>query len=187
VGLGCLVFSSTKLPLLASLPALSGLLLFDIAWMKFDSALLGVVVSAVNKVTKRNIAFLGVPSHLLVRLHLVHGLANGVSASSAYFLCRAIDYHPEPRAALLYVAATLVSDVIGFLAFLVPGGLGVRESVQYMMLGGSSMGPLALVLPCVSRVVSMVADLVVGAVALKLLRGFLRRIQSHKQSATSEP
>src|SRR5207248_10145505 len=82
-----LLFSDPAPPLSSSYPlslhdALPILLLFDIAWMKFDSALLGVVVSAVNQMSKRNIAFFGVPSHLLVRLHLVHGLANGVSARS---------------------------------------------------------------------------------------------------------
>lgn len=185
LGLACLVFSSTKLPLAVSLAPFCVLLLFDVVWVKFDAALLDGVVSVVNRIFKKNITFLGVPGHLLFRLHLVHGAANGVSGCSAYLLCRAMNYHLEPRATLLVVAATLVSDVIGFLAFLVPGGIGVREGMMYMMLDGTSTGPLALLLPLVSRVVSMVADIGVGVVALKLLRGFLRGIQSQRQNGIS--
>ena len=183
LGLGCLAFSSTTVPVAATLPALSLLLLFDAVWVKFDSALLRIVISLVNKMLNKGITFLGVPSHLLIRLHLVHGAANAMSACSAYFVCRAIGYHPGPAAALLVIAATLISDVIGFLAFLVPGGLGVREGMMYMILGGTSTGPLALVLPVASRGVSMLADVGVGAVAVKLLRGFLRQIAAKRNGA----
>jgi glycosyltransferase 2 family protein len=180
LGLVCLIFSTTTIPLVATLPVLALLLLFDIVWVKFDAALLGVVISTLNKAFRKNMAFLGVPGHLLVGLHLVHGAANVISGCSAYFVCRAIGYHPTLTAALLVIAATLISDVIGFLAFLVPGGLGVREGIMYVLL--TATGPLALVLPLVSRAVSMLADVGVGALALKLLRGFLREIQSQKQS-----
>jgi uncharacterized membrane protein YbhN (UPF0104 family) len=74
------------------------------------------------------------------------------------------------REACLVISASMISDVIGFLAFIVPGGLGVREGIMYLLLEGISLKPLQLVLPVASRVVTMLVDILLGLVALRLLR-----------------
>jgi uncharacterized membrane protein YbhN (UPF0104 family) len=58
--------------------------------------------------------------------------------------------------------------------FLVPGGLGIREATMYFLLHGQSGGSLALVLPLATRLLYMAADVLLGAVALWLLRNSVR-------------
>jgi uncharacterized membrane protein YbhN (UPF0104 family) len=60
--------------------------------------------------------------------------------------------------------------VAGFLAIVVPGGIGVREGLMYAILGGELSGSLAIVMPVASRLLNMGVDIVLGAVAFKLLR-----------------
>ena len=69
----------------------------------------------------------------------------------------------------MVVGSTLVADVAGFLAIIVPGGLGVREAMMYAILGGQASGALALILPVTSRLLNMGVDLLLGGIAFKLL------------------
>jgi uncharacterized membrane protein YbhN (UPF0104 family) len=73
------------------------------------------------------------------------------------------------------MAALILADTAGFLVFLVPGGLGVREATMYMLLGGARVGSLAVVFPLVSRLLYMLADVMLGLIALQLLRSFVKR------------
>jgi hypothetical protein len=175
LGLVCLVLSPSKVPLAASLSPLMVILLFDLVWMRFSSPLVSAVTSAFNRYFHRNIGSFTISGRLMLHLHAVHLLANAACGCSAYFLCRGIGYRLDLGGVLLVISATLVADVVGFLAFLVPGGLGVREGTMYVMLGGASTGSLALILPVVSRMVSMIADIGLGAVALKLLRSLVKQ------------
>jgi uncharacterized membrane protein YbhN (UPF0104 family) len=73
---------------------------------------------------------------------------------------------------VLVGASSLIADVIGFVAFIVPGGLGVRESAMFLVLDGVSLSTLPLVLPIATRSVNMLSDVVLGGLALKLLRKY---------------
>jgi len=78
------------------------------------------------------------------------------------------------REALLIMASLLLSEVGGILAVLSPGGLGVREGIMYAMLTGASTAALALILPLAARGVTMIVDVLLGLVGLKLLRQFVK-------------
>src|SRR5262249_12241103 len=91
---------------------------------------------------------------------------------SAYVVSLAVGYSISFNDGLLVASSSLVADVIGFVAFFVPGGLGVRESVMFLLLNGVAVGSLPLVLPLATRSVNMFVDVVLGATALKLLRKY---------------
>ena len=46
---------------------------------------------------------------------------------------------PAAATCFLVMSSMMLADVIGFLAVIVPGGLGVREGVMYLMLAGISI------------------------------------------------
>ncbi|HYQ17057.1 MAG TPA: hypothetical protein VEQ58_14900, partial [Polyangiaceae bacterium] len=71
---------------------------------------------------------------------------------------------------LMVIGSSLVADVAGFLAIVVPGGIGVREGLMYTILGGQATGSLAIVMPVASRLLNMAVDVLLGAVAFKLLK-----------------
>ena len=170
LGLVCLLVSHGTIPLQPVLAGLVVLVCADALCILFNRALLNALVTLVNRVLKRNFSYFEVEKSLLVKLHLIHFVAGIASGLGAYAFCYAIGYRIELERALLVIGSTLVADVAGFLAIVVPGGLGVREGLMYAMLGGQATGSLALIVPVASRMLSMTVDVLLGGVALRLLR-----------------
>ncbi len=168
VGLVCWLVASDKFRLLAGL-GLAGLVLADLVCVQFSAPVLHAAVKTVNRVFKRNLGDFSVSPKLMLQLHAIHFLATAVSGLSVFLLSLGVGYHVGPHVGFLVTASFLLADVIGYLAIMVPGGLGVREGLMYAMLGGAASGPVALVLPLATRVVSMLSDISIGAIALKLL------------------
>ena len=176
LGLACLLCAhGHQLPKPALVAALCALLVVDGLCVMFNHALLRNVISLVNRLFKRNIQNFDVGKALLVKLHAIHLLAALVSGLSAYLFCIAIGYQVDLDRTLVIVGSTSISDVVGFLAIIVPGGLGVREGLMYAILGGQASGSLSLVLPLGTRMLSMLIDVVLGAVAFKLLSTLTRK------------
>jgi uncharacterized membrane protein YbhN (UPF0104 family) len=172
VGLGYLLSSPETLPRLIIFPLLLILVLFDIYFIKFNSLVTNGLISLFNRTFRRNIKYFDISHSLLIYLHLVHLVAAICFGIGAYLLCCGIGFEIAHGKIQLIMSSLLISDVIGFLTVIVPGGLGVREGVMYLILNDVSMGNLALILPIASRIVSMCVDLVLGAIALVLLKRF---------------
>jgi glycosyltransferase 2 family protein len=170
LGLACLLFTHGELPLRPVAYALAALLVLDVCCVLFNRPLLKALFSLTNRVFKRNLSYFEVTKGLLLELHLIQLLAAIASGLGAYLFCFSIGYDVELERALLVVGSSLVAEVVGFLAIIVPGGLGVRETLMYAMLGGKATGSLALVMPVASRMLNMFVDVLLGAVALKLLK-----------------
>jgi hypothetical protein len=84
---------------------------------------------------------------------------------AGFFLATAV--HPMPLASLPRVAlAFLGSWAAGFLAFLVPAGLGVREATLSLLLGPLVPGPLDVVVALASRLSWVVVELAGTALAV---------------------
>lgn len=66
------------------------------------------------------------------------------------------------------VAAFLAAWAIGFLAFFVPNGFGVREGVLVLLLSPWLPGPAAVALALASRLVSLGADMISGLIAVMI-------------------
>jgi hypothetical protein len=169
-GLLCLLFSHGIFPLQVVLGSLFALLAVDACSVLFNHAILNGLIRFINRVLKREFAFFRVDKRLLVKLHVVQFAAAVASGLSAYLFCFGIGYRIDLDRTLVVVGSSALADVAGFLAIMVPGGLGVREALMYEMLGGAAKGSLALVLPVASRLMSMFVDIVLGLVALRLLK-----------------
>ena len=72
------------------------------------------------------------------------------------------------------ISGFLFSDTVGFLAFLVPGGVGVRESLFYLVLQERGGQSFALILPIVMRLMSMLVDALLGLLGLVYLRTYMK-------------
>jgi glycosyltransferase 2 family protein len=170
VGLLCLVCSSSRLPLPLTLGALALVTFGDLVIIKYYSRVFGAVVAFVNRRFKREIRYFPLSRRLMLELQVIHVLAAVVSGVSTYLVCLGVSYPLRLGDAPLVAAASLISDVAGFLAIVVPAGLGVREGLMFFLLGGVSLGSLPIVLPVASRLVTMLVDIGLGAVAIRLLR-----------------
>ncbi|HTA88801.1 MAG TPA: lysylphosphatidylglycerol synthase domain-containing protein, partial [Polyangiaceae bacterium] len=183
LGLVCLLLSHVDFPARLLLLALLALLVLDIASIWFSHTILNGLIRLTNRVFRRNFAVFDVKRSLLVELHLIHLAAAVTSGLAAYLFCYAIGYRVDLDRALVVIGSSILADVAGFLAIIVPGGLGVREALMYAMLGGQARGSLALVLPVASRMLNMLVEILLGVVALRLLRTLLASKPSPAQLA----
>lgn len=172
VGLGYLLSSPEIFSRMVVFPLLLILVLFDIIFIKFNSSVTNWLISLFNRMFKRDIKYFDISHALLIYLHLIHFLAAFCFGIGAYLLCFGIGFEVAPGKMLLVMSSLLISDVIGFLAVIVPGGLGVREGVMYLILNNVSTGALSLILPIASRIVNMFVDVILGTVAFAMLRRF---------------
>jgi uncharacterized membrane protein YbhN (UPF0104 family) len=175
MGLLCLSFSSTRLPAAVVLAALALVALVDLCIVKFYSGIFGGLVKLLNRVLKRDVRYFRLSPAFMLELQLLHLLSAVTAGASSYLVCLGIGHPIGPGDAMLVIASSLISDVVGFLAVIVPAGLGVREGVMYLILNGVSLGTLPLVLPVATRAVNMFVDIGLGLVAIKLLRSFMAR------------
>ena len=173
VGFLCLFASPDVVPRAFTVPALLALLLFDVVFIIFNAPVTNRIIALFNRAFNRDVTYFDIPNRLLIELHLLHGLAAFCLGIGAYLLCYGIGFAISAGNIPLVMASMLISDVIGFLAVIVPGGLGVREGIMYLMLHTSSSGAVSLLLPVASRIVSMLVEVLLGAIALLFLRKFI--------------
>lgn len=155
--------------------ALAAIILADIFFIVSSHRLTRMVIFTTNKLFKQDVEYYRMPSSLSLLLHLLNLLAAFCFGIGGYFLCKGIGFEIEPAVTLLIMSSMLISDVIGFLAIIIPGGLGVREGLMYLMLTGHSSQSLALIIPVASRIVNMVVDLSLGLFSYLLLKKLLPR------------
>jgi uncharacterized membrane protein YbhN (UPF0104 family) len=172
LGLAYLLLSSDKIPLSTTLSLLAALLVLDLGVIRYQSHIFNFLIGLLNRVFKRDLPRSNVPAKLMLQLHGIQFISCFMFGIGAYFLCLGLGYRLVFREALLIMASLLLSEVGGILAVLSPGGLGVREGIMYAMLTGASTAALALILPLAARGVTMIVDVLLGLVGLKLLRQF---------------
>lgn len=168
-GFGCLFFADTPIPRQVALGVFAVGLVVDIVGFRFHGPILKLFIRLYGRVFKREVRDLDVPVSLLGWLHVVHLISVVAFGLSSYFTARGIGYAIPASAAPKLMAAILISDTVAFFAVVTPGGLGVREGLMYLVLGGAKGTSLALMLPLAARVVHMLVDLVLGLTAFKLL------------------
>jgi uncharacterized membrane protein YbhN (UPF0104 family) len=170
LGVALLLPSPDRFPPAITVAALVSLVVVDVIALKFHNGFFRWLIASYNRLAKRQLQFFETPTSLIVQLHLLHLLAALAFGLAAYFICLGIGYPVRIGQAPLLMASLLLSDTIAFAALIVPGGLGVREGLMYAMLGGAASGPMALTLPVAARVMHMIADVILGGTAFRLLR-----------------
>jgi hypothetical protein len=185
--LGCallLLAPAAHVPQVLLLSCFCALVVLDIVCIRFNASLFGWLIAVANRLLKKSIEPLDVPRRLLLRLHVIHAIAAVTFAFAVHWVCLGIGYRIGGAQALRVMGAFLLSDVVGFLAFVSPGGLGVREGVMYALLGGAASGSLAVLVPLAARAVSMLVDVVLGGTAVKLLKDLSAAGTPRSDSAT---
>jgi uncharacterized membrane protein YbhN (UPF0104 family) len=152
--------------------------LADVVCVRYYGPGFGLASSLASKLFKRDIGNFEMPTRVMLRVHGIQLLSQMVSGAGAYALCYGIGYRLDASTILLVMASLILADAAGFVFFLVPGGLGIREGTMYLLLHNAQSGSLPLVLPLVSRAVYMLADVLLGLVALLLLRRSMRAVQA---------
>ena len=153
--------------------ALLALIAADVMYILFTAQFSRLIIFCFNKIFGKDIEYYKISIPCIIRIHILNLLAAFLFGLGAYFLCLGIGFDVSIGKIFPIMASLILSDTIGFLALVVPGGLGVRESIMYLILNGSSPESLALILPLATRIISMSVDVLLGIFGYLLLRRFM--------------
>jgi glycosyltransferase 2 family protein len=166
----CLVFYADLVPVAFSLFLLGALIVFNFLFIRLNSTILKKLTASMNRIFKSDMGYYEIPAKLMCSLHAINFLAAFCLGIGAYLLSIGIGFDIERSKILLMISSMLIADVVGFMAVIVPNGLGVREGVMYLMLQSISFPTLAIILPIATRILSMLVDLILGTVGFVLLK-----------------
>jgi hypothetical protein len=172
LGIAYLACSPGTFPFMAIVPFLIILIIFDVAFIKYNSIVFNRLIFIFNTLFKRNIQYYDTSKKLLFSLHVIYFISAFCFGMGAYLMCFGIGFDVADRDMYSVMSSMMISDVIGFLTVIAPGGLGVREGVMYFMLKGASSGALSLILPIATRIVSMLVDILLGTLGIVMLRNY---------------
>jgi glycosyltransferase involved in cell wall biosynthesis len=103
-----------------------------------------------------------------------------------YCAARGIGIFLETQQLPAVAGAVLIADLVGLLAIIVPGGIGVREGGIYFFLL-PVLGPAnAILFPIVTRFLYVVNDLALGAVSAFCIRFFSTKEAGNQSTNNSE-
>jgi glycosyltransferase 2 family protein len=158
------------------------------AWHDFTGRLIPLVISIIvanltlfsrsflihaaglfSRITGKEILFYPLSSYRILSMELTYITGAFFWVLAGCFISLGIGFNLENMRILFISSAMLLGDVIGFLILLAPGGLGVREGTMYWILKGDGVIQFALIFPVVVRLLSIITDLIMGAVSVLLL------------------
>jgi glycosyltransferase 2 family protein len=141
----------------------------------FHAPTIRLCVRLVNKIFKKDIGVFSMAFRRILEAQLLYLAGAALFAAGMYFVCLGLGMANNPYVIFTILGAILISDVIGFIVLVAPGGIGVREGVMYVILEKVSVVSFALVIPIATRIITMLADLVIGMAGLILLKKFLKK------------
>jgi uncharacterized membrane protein YbhN (UPF0104 family) len=169
------VFASSLLPgtlFIAAGAALAGAYAF---FLLFNARFFSLGLRLVALVTKKSIRSYEMPLKGILVTQAIAFAGALLFALSAVLCVRGLGLEMSPLLAFGVAAGFLFADAIGFLFIVAPGGIGIREGLFFMVLREHGAESLALILPIAMRLVSMLADGILGAAGLYFLRKYLNK------------
>jgi glycosyltransferase 2 family protein len=167
--------SSLLVPRSITITATAALLLAYVFFLLFNARFFMLLLRVSERILKRRIVSyeIGLPD--MMRLQIMSVISAIAFGLSAVLCTRGIGFDMTPQVGWSVFAGFLFSDTVGFLAFFVPGGIGIREGLFYLILREHGAGPLALILPIAIRLLSMLVDALLGLLGSIYLRKYMRK------------
>jgi glycosyltransferase 2 family protein len=146
-----------------SILVLTMFIIFVFAFIKWNTVIVNHLINTINRLFKRKIEPIKMRKLLLGSIHLLYLLDYMFMGMSMYFLALGLSMNISLSSILAITATISLSSLVGYIVFISPGGLGVREGVMFVMLKQFSNIEAALILPIVTRIVVIIIDILLGA------------------------
>lgn len=167
--------SSILVPRSITIAATLLLLLVYVFFVLFNSRFFTLLIRVSGKILKKSIHSYEIGLADMLRLQALSLVATAAFGLSALLCTRGIGFVPTVQVGWSIFAGFVFADTVGFLAFFVPGGIGIREGIFYLTLREYGAGPLALILPIAIRLVSMLVDAILGGLGAVFLRKYMKK------------
>ena len=171
-----MILGSRLLPWILPLSATVALSLVYLFFMLFNSRFFVLVVRAFMAIFRRRVEFSEMDLRKVLRVQALSLVQNILVGMSALASCWGLGFEVPGSLAFCIVLGFIFADTVGYLVFVVPGGIGIREGLFYLLLKEHGGQSLALILPIALRMLSMAVDAVLGVIGLAYLMKYVRRI-----------
>jgi hypothetical protein len=171
-GIVVLLLTRAALPPGLTLPLLIAATLAYVSVAASGSWLVDLLLRTANRLFGSQFAMLGIHPRAGLPVHLLYLFSNLLFGVAGYAAVLGIGATPDVSLISPIAGSMLLSDIIGFMAFITPGGIGVREGVMYAMLKPVLDIRLCFMLPIAFRLVTTISDLLLGGLALLFLRKY---------------
>jgi hypothetical protein len=174
IGFGYIAFSATMLPTEVAVLCFTVIIVFYLFLIFGGTWSINLLIKFANKFFTKQLQAISMPVRGTILVHgscLVSNLAFGLAG---YFMALGIGLEPDFSLIVPVAASFLLSDAIGLIAFMVPGGIGVREGVMYTMLKPVVDIQICFILPVAIRLMTTVCDFLLGGIAVVLLNSSTR-------------
>ena len=150
-------------------------IIFEIIFIFFNSQLFNSLIILINKFFKKDIQKYKLCKTVLLKVQLQQIIFILLFGIGVYFVALGVGFSISCDKILSISAIAASANIIGWLLFITPGGLGVREGVMFVLfneLGGKLFG---LIVPIAYRLISMLVDIILGGIGIILLKKFMNK------------
>jgi hypothetical protein len=180
LGMIYLVLYNNILGLSLSMVCFAAVILADMIFIFYNTFFMNMAVKVINKLFKKNIRSFKVARGILIYVQFMYLMNWFLTAFATYMLARGIGLEVSTSSLFALLASLSASWAIGYIAVFTPGGLGVRESIMFLMLNNIVSAKTSLILPIASRILSLISELVLGL--LGIIFGMKYKIFSGKSN-----
>ena len=168
LGLIYLVLYTDSLGTTAAILSFSALLLCNIIYITWNSFLMNKLISLAARFFKKEIRPLHDSKLLLIFIQSIYMFSWSLMGFAGYFLAKGIGLSLDLTGIFAILASMSLSWLAGYFAVFSPGGLGIREGMMLLMLNKIVNIQTALIFPIVSRIMYLIAELLLGLLAFSL-------------------
>lgn len=131
----------------------------------FHTFIFNLLIKLAGKVVKRDIEKVSISFKIILLTQFFYLINNIIFCLGGFLLCYSIGIPFDFTLYVCLIGSLLIGDVIGFVVLVMPGGLGVRESMMYFIIKGIASIDIALVVPIATRLLTMSVDISLGIAA----------------------
>lgn len=167
-GLLYIAIYSSRLSVSMLIMMLASLILVNILFNCYSSILINRLFALAGRIVRTEIQPINISLSSLAVIQLIVAASWILSGLAAYFLAKGVGLHIVPTDMIPLISAMPLSWLAGYLAVILPGGLGVREGMMLLILKPVLVVQTALLLPILSRVMFLLSEALLGLMALFL-------------------
>ena len=166
-------FLNFDLPIYYLALLLLAIVLSIVIFTLYSNGILNYMIKKINSIFKAEIHFYPTTPKIIFFLLLQYAINYICFGIGGYLLSIGIGIAVEPRLIFNIITIMGISDVIGLIVIIAPGGLGVRENIMLFALNKISLR-LALILPVAVRIMTMTINILLTLGGMLFYRKYFR-------------
>jgi hypothetical protein len=160
------------------------LVIVDIIFIIWNESVINYLIVPGNRFFKLKIQPIKTKKSILIYTQIFYFIACVFLGIALYFLAKGLNMELSFSNIFAIMATISISIVLSLLAFFTVGGLGVREGAMFFMLKQFSNIEVALILPVVARMLTIIVELlmVIIAIIIGVRYGYFSKLSKSRQN-----